>query len=76
MKKNLTAGDALRQYRKRRKLTQQELCRYLGVNRQAVSQWEQGVRKVDIALLSMVHRLTGIPPAVLRPDIAALFGKR
>jgi hypothetical protein len=44
-----------------------KLARELGITRQCVSQW----RKIPLKHVREIARVTGIPPAVLRPDIYA-----
>lgn len=63
----------LRAYRESVGLTQAELADILGVERTTVARWETGVRRVDPELLRLIEEKTGIPPHVLRPDLAELF---
>jgi transcriptional regulator with XRE-family HTH domain len=66
----------LKAYRKKRGWTQAELAALLSVERLTVAHWEQGRRKIGIELLPRIHRVTGLHPADLRPDIAAIFQRR
>jgi tellurite methyltransferase len=63
----------LRRYRQEKRLTQNALAIRLGVYSITVSRWESGRRNIDVELLPRISRLTGISPAELRPDLAALF---
>lgn len=47
-------------YRKKRKLTQKELARQLGVNNSAVSNWETGANSIDIDTLFRVCKILGV----------------
>lgn len=55
------------------KLTQEALAGLLGVSKAAVSRWENGIRKPDEDLLTLISERTGIPVGDLRPDLARLF---
>ena len=63
----------LRAFRQRMNYTQPDAARLLGVSYVTVSRWETGERKIDSELVLKISRLTGIPVAQLRPDLAALF---
>jgi len=54
-------------------LSQQALADLLGVKRETVNRWESGARKIDEEKLPTVAEKTGLAPAVLRPDLAALL---
>jgi len=54
-------------------LTQEQLADLLGVSRTTVARWETGTRKLGKDWLSKVAKKTGIAPAKLRPDLAALM---
>ena len=55
----LLIGATIRELRRSRNLTQEEMAAHLGISFQAISKWERGVATPDIALL---------------PDISAFFG--
>jgi transcriptional regulator with XRE-family HTH domain len=54
-------------------LTQDQLAGLLGVSRTTVARWETGTRKLGKDWLTRVSKKTGIAPAKLRPDLAALM---
>jgi transcriptional regulator with XRE-family HTH domain len=60
----------LTRYRAERGLSQRDLAKVLDVASITVSRWERGTRNVDERLLATVARVTGIAPALLRPDLA------
>lgn len=53
-------GEVIRKYRKKSKMTQEELADFLGVSSSAVNKWENGVSLPDITLLAPIARLFGI----------------
>lgn len=55
-----TFGDRLRNYRKKRNLTQYEVAQKIGVSDQAVSKWEKGECLPDVYNLKLLGRLYGI----------------
>lgn len=65
----------LRAYRERQDppLSQEQLADKLGTSKASVSRWETGERKPEVELVPDISAKTGIPPAELRPDLAALF---
>lgn len=69
----MTQLQVLKDYRRARNLTQGALAKELGTTVITVSRWETGRRKVDRALLPDVSAKTGIPPRLLRPDLAELL---
>jgi transcriptional regulator with XRE-family HTH domain len=56
-------------------LSQQDAAALVGVARETWARWESGKRRVDNDRLPLVSEKTGIPQAVLRPDLARLMGK-
>lgn len=54
-------------------LSQGDLAASIGVTRSAVCRWESGARQIDVDILPRVAAATGLPPAQLRPDLAALL---
>lgn len=53
-------GQVIRQYRKEKDMTQEELANRLGVTAPAVNKWENGGSMPDIMLLAPIARLLGI----------------
>jgi len=64
----------LRQYRLAKSLSQAELAARIGVHTITVTRWELGTRQIDAEQVAKIARVTGIPPALLRPDLAKVFG--
>jgi transcriptional regulator with XRE-family HTH domain len=67
--------NPLKEFRKNhqpRRLSQQKLAEMCGVTRETVARWEAG-RNIDLDFLPVVSRVTSIPAAKLRPDVAAKF---
>jgi transcriptional regulator with XRE-family HTH domain len=64
----------IREYRERNNLTQPAFGKKFKVEAVTVYRWESGQRRIDKELVPKISKLTGIPAAVLRPDLAALFG--
>lgn len=54
-------------------LSQGDLAGLLGVERETVTRWESGARKVSEQKLSLVSEKTGIPKRELRPDLAEVM---
>ena len=71
----MMTAHPLRTFRERHDppLSQDDLAALLGVSRVTVTRWEAGSRKLDEELLPRVAEATGIAPADLRPDLAALL---
>ncbi len=53
-------GQVIRQYRKEKEMTQEEMANRLGVTAPAVNKWENGGSMPDIMLLAPIARLLGI----------------
>lgn len=56
----MSLGEVIREYRKRKKMTQEEMARQLGVTAPAVNKWENDHSCPDISLLAPIARLLGI----------------
>lgn len=56
MNPNTTMGERIAHFRKRKKLTQEELGQVLGVSNQAVSKWEKNTSLPDVMLLPNLAR--------------------
>ena len=57
---NLPLGEALKQRRTEKGLTQEQLAEQLGVSRQAVSKWEKGLSEPSTANLLALAKLYGV----------------
>lgn len=53
-------GKVIREYRKRKNITQEEMANLLGVTAPAVNKWENGNSQPDIMLLAPIARLLDI----------------
>lgn len=70
---NVKIGEYLSSLRKYYKITQDELAEKLGVTRQAVSKWENGVTLPDIELLMKLSELYGVSiNDILHADTASI----
>ena len=49
-----TFAERLRQTRKDKQMTQEDLAKKVGVNKQSISQYERGVRRPDLDILSKI----------------------
>jgi transcriptional regulator with XRE-family HTH domain len=65
--------NPIRRYRRSHGLSTRGLAALLGVSAMAVSRWEREEREIEAALLPRIVEVTGIDPALLRPDLAPLF---
>lgn len=62
-------GEVLRAHRERCKMTQELVAQKLGVSRQAVSKWEQGVSEPSTTNLVKLANLYGVDPADLLREV-------
>ena len=53
-------GEVIREYRKKKNITQEEMANRLGVTAPAVNKWENGNSQPDIMLLAPIARLLNI----------------
>lgn len=67
----METSEALIKWRKRKKLTQAQAAKLIGVQQPTVSGWEQGTRKVSLRLIDRVASVTKLSRKALRPDIYA-----
>lgn len=58
---NNELGENLKSLRKRKQLSQSDLAKRLNISRQAISSWETGRNTPDIAMLSQLAKLYGLP---------------
>ena len=56
----MSIGEKIRQLRKGKKLTQEQLAEYLAVSAQAVSKWETGLTCPDIDMLPRLAVFFGV----------------
>ena len=56
----MQTGEVIREYRKRKNITQEEMANRLGVTAPAVNKWENGNSQPDIKLLAPIARLLNI----------------
>ena len=47
-------GNIIRYYRKKNKISQEQLAKYLGISGQAVSKWEKGLSNPEIAVIPRI----------------------
>lgn len=57
MKNKERFGERLQRFRKRKKITQQQMGDYLGVKHSTISSWENGKNGMDIKYLDKVCRM-------------------
>jgi len=67
------APHPLQVWRESRQLKHRDLAEMFDVSRVTVLRWEAGTRRIGDRYLPVVEKMTGIPAAKLRPDLAALF---
>lgn len=65
----------LQQYRNAIGLTMEALGEKLGTHKTTIMRWEDGTTPIPAEKLELITKVTGIPSAKLRPDLAAIFGK-
>jgi len=53
-------GPALKKYRQKKNITQNELAQWLGVSRQAISMWESGKREIKVTTLTKIARVFNV----------------
>jgi len=53
-------GTKIKEFRKKRNVTQEELARHIGVSFQAVSKWENNISLPDITLLPLLANYFGV----------------
>ena len=56
----ITLANNLRELRKNKNLTQEELAGYLNISPQAISKWERGEGFPDIAMLPVIANYFGV----------------
>lgn len=58
-------GARLRRYREARKLSQKEFAALIGVSNSRVSNWEQGINRPDVDILSKICEVLMVSPSEL-----------
>lgn len=67
-KMHLFIGNKIKQLRKEKGLTGEELARCIGVSQQQVSRYEQGINCVNIDLLAKLSELFKVPIQMFLPS--------
>ena len=67
------APHPIRVWRESQQLSHRQAAELFGVDRATVLRWENGTKRIGPHILPLVAEKTGIAPARLRPDLAALF---
>ena len=62
-------GEVLKKYRTDNKMTQEFVAESLGVSRQAVSKWEQGISEPSTSNMIALAKLYRVPPEELLKNI-------
>ena len=62
-------GEVLKKYRTDNKMTQEFVAESLGVSRQAVSKWEQGISEPSTSNMIALAKLYGITPEQLLKNV-------
>lgn len=57
-------GVRIRKYREAQKLSQKEFATLIGVSNSRVSNWEQGINRPDVGILSKICEIFKISPVV------------
>ena len=78
--KEINVGKMIILKRKEKKITQDELAKYIGVSKAAISKWETGQSYPDITLLPIlaayfnmsIDELIGYEPQMVKEDIQKL----
>lgn len=60
-KTNIFIGEKIKQLRKKKRLTGDELAKHIGVSQQQISRYEQGINCVNIDLLAKLSELFQVP---------------
>lgn len=79
--KEINVGKMIILKRKEKKITQDDLAKYIGVSKAAISKWETGQSYPDITLLPIlaayfnisIDELMGYEPQMLKEDIQKLY---
>ncbi len=58
-------GGRIRQYRKDKGLTQEQLANEIGVTKNRISNWEQGINRPDVEIIGNICRALNVSPSDL-----------
>ena len=58
-------GSRIRKQRKERGLTQEQLAKTIGVTKNRISNWEQGINRPDADILAALCKALNVSPSVL-----------
>lgn len=58
-------GGKIRQYRKEKGLTQEELAKEINVTKNRISNWEQGINRPDADIIGKICRALNVSPSNL-----------
>lgn len=58
-------GGKIRQYRKEKGLTQEELAKEINVTKNRISNWEQGINRPDADIIGNICRALNVSPSNL-----------
>ena len=64
---------ALKDYRAKLGISQEQAAKKVGVSRITWLRWEDGTRSINIRRLQPLSEITGIPASKLRPDLAKVL---
>ena len=62
---NYEIGSRIRKYRENKNITQKELAQLIGVSSSRVSNWEQGLYRPDVDILSNICTALNVSPSEL-----------
>ncbi len=62
---NYEIGSRIRKYREAKKITQKQLAALIGVTGSRVSNWEQGINRPDVDILSRLCNALSVSPSEL-----------
>lgn len=58
-------GSRIRQYRKDKDLTQEQLANKINVTKNRISNWEQGINRPDVEIIGNICRVLNVSPSDL-----------
>jgi transcriptional regulator with XRE-family HTH domain len=66
---DIMVGLRIRKFRRERKLTQERICREMGVTFQQVQRYERGINRISASMLVRVAKALAVQPGDLLPSI-------